>query len=113
MSLHTKGPWSVLDNRSNKTGNGGVHIVAGGTKIARVLYRPVDPLGEVESERLANAALMAAAPDLLKAAVLGAGNLSAAVEILKQVGHASTAAKAQADLDHMLAAIEKATGSAP
>lgn len=63
MMVHTEGPWKV----NGKPGYEAPEIRAAGRRIARVLYH----LGSEDNEVDANAALIAAAPDLLAACELG------------------------------------------
>lgn len=118
MSAHTKGPWTL---ETVRTACGVCHKV-GPFPARREDEKPrhaclyADYPSEsnpADQELLANARLIAAAPDLLSANVLAAGNLSAAVEILQKLGYASTAASMQRDLDAVLAVIAKATGAQP
>ena len=66
MSKHTQGEWTVLDNRENAYEPGAVHVIAdGGLTIATIVPQQVSADGQVE--RMANALLIAAAPELLEA----------------------------------------------
>lgn len=112
---HTKGPWAYGEERENQvepthrqvtaphTGNGPIR-----KQIATVYY------GETKEERLANAALIAAAPELLKAVELLEAYLfeSHEHEILTNHGNDTTPCSYCAALEQAREVIAKAKGGA-
>jgi hypothetical protein len=63
---HTVGQWTVLDNRGNPYDKGCVHVIADGSlNVATIAYQLPDANGE--TERMANASLISAAKEMLKA----------------------------------------------
>jgi hypothetical protein len=96
MSAHTPGPWRATGRRVVKWSDGGVGIGIADCSFA---------IPEVTDECLANARLIAAAPDLL----------DALRTLLPQISDRPEAASAfpDEDLAPGLAAIAKAEGRAP
>lgn len=65
---HTEGPWFVVDNPPNNNGSTDTSIYGGrGVYVADVYYGYVGSEGISKVEAIANAHLIAAAPDLLEA----------------------------------------------
>lgn len=62
MSKHTPGPWRVNDQRESGVMNNGVYVLGGRNNFVRVFDEWRD-----EEIQLANARLIAAAPELLDA----------------------------------------------
>lgn len=65
MSGHTPGPWVLEELSSIKDGDG--YILTEGSRVTVAHHGGAYSLGLSREEVLANAALIAAAPDLLKA----------------------------------------------
>ncbi|CAB4156064.1 hypothetical protein UFOVP673_37 [uncultured Caudovirales phage] len=109
MSKHTPGPWSIFTDDKHKHNAG---IEAENFSIVTIGYFDETPgiddsgvKGNTEEEALANAHLIAAAPDLLEAlekcaAVIGA----------PQEGHWATDDEVNDAYDSAVAAINKAKG---
>jgi hypothetical protein len=121
----TPGPWQVHEKPAGPTGprEYGRHVTAeGGLTICSVTYqRPISVAGKgVEVERIANARLIAAAPELLEALdeiSHQCPNVDPAIlESARYCGNSDDFAKAQSDADLSTigdiarAAILKATG---
>jgi hypothetical protein len=92
MSKHTPGPWKISTSRIKKQLQW-AEVVVDGHCVADI---PVDFVAIDEAETMANAKLIAAAPELLEA-------LELAVELLK--GHEIS----KQDHQQLLNAIKKAT----
>jgi len=68
MSKHTKGPWAISKNLSwSENDRGWTVFKRGEGHIATVSPRIADDSGNASEEGLANARLIAAAPELLEA----------------------------------------------
>lgn len=72
MSKHTRGPWTMHDERA-----GAFIVTAGDRETGYPICARPSSIGEKESECLANARLIAAAPDLLEALESGRSLLHA------------------------------------
>jgi len=68
MSKHTKGPWfvSIITKANLTSPGGGIFISAVGKRVARIILSEAEINNRID-EHKANAALMAAAPELLDA----------------------------------------------
>lgn len=112
---HTPGPWTL---ETVRTASGFCHKVGpfparreGGDPRHACLYSDYPcKSNPADQELLANAHLIAAAPDLLAAGMEAAGSLSAAMEIMTRLGYGRTANAMQAYHDALVAAIAKAKG---
>lgn len=104
MQTHTKGPWKVLENAR---GNGKICVTtANGAPVHAVICEiVVKSVGTDYLIRLANANLIAAAPDLLAA-------LSRIVGDHADLGEIDLSTDERAALDQGREAIRKAEGNA-
>jgi len=104
MQTHTKGPWKVLENAR---GNGKICVTtANGAPVHAVLCEiDVKSVATDDATRLANARLIAAAPDLLAA-------LSRIVGDHADLGEIDLSTDERAALDQGREAIRKAEGNA-
>lgn len=114
-TTHTPGPWTL---ETVRTVSGFCHKVGpfparreGGDPRHACLYSDYpSESNPSDQELLANARLIAAAPELLKAGEEAAGSLSAAMEIMTRLGYGRTANVMRAYHDALVAAISKAKG---
>ncbi|WP_429927734.1 hypothetical protein [Achromobacter xylosoxidans] len=112
---HTPGPWSL---ETVRTSCGVCHKVGpfpgrredDKPRHACLYADYPSESNPADQELLANARLIAAAPELLEAGEEAAGSLSAAMEIMTRLGYGRTANVMQAYHDALVAAISKAKG---
>jgi hypothetical protein len=83
MSQHTPGPWIVTDRGSN--GGTTIRTTKGDLSAVARIYYAAPYFGKMEEDseanRQANAALIAAAPDLLEACKVALGTLNTMMDI--------------------------------
>ena len=100
MSNHTPGPWTI--EKSTRTDH---HIIAGRRWIATASNHDFHPTQKENERTIANARLIAAAPDLLAALVALVGEAD--------LGEVDLDDDDRAKLEQARAAIAKATGGQP
>ncbi|CUI86160.1 hypothetical protein [Achromobacter sp. 2789STDY5608621] len=105
---HTPGQWRITKAKAGVSMGDYVVAIVADERGDRALLIHAEQGSEAEGD--ANAYLIGAAPELLKAGEEAAGSLSAAMEIMTRLGYGRTANVMQAYHDALVAAIAKAKG---
>lgn len=99
---HTEGPWQAKNDHEPYTIIGGID----GPDEGRMHYTEICTVNEEAADAVANARLIAAAPDMLKA-------LKSSLDSADRIGEPGDCERAMVSLRLTQAAIDKAEGTTP